>query len=147
KPEVKASPKPEVKAAPKDAPKPVAKKDEPKPKPEVKAAPKPEVKAAPKDAPKPVAKKEDPKPKPEVTEEKPKAPAKPKAVKVDVSEIKGVGAKTAMLLKESGFDTVNKIATSSDEDLSKVPGIGPATAKAMISEAKNLLAKAKEDSK
>ncbi len=72
---------------------------------------------------------------------------KPKVGKVEISEIKGVGAKTAMLLKESGFDTVDKIASSSDEALSKVPGIGPATAQAMISEAKNLLQKVKEDSK
>ncbi len=140
----KEAPKPEVKPGKpvpkKEAPKPEVKPGKPVPKKEVEA-PKPEVKPA-----KPVPKKEVEAPKPEVKAE-PKPPAKPKVSKVDVSEIKGVGAKTAMLLKENGFDTVNKIASSSDEALSKVPGIGPATAKAMISEAKNILTKAKEKSK
>jgi len=45
-----------------------------------------------------------------------------------------------MLLKEHGFDTVNKVAKAKPEDLSKVPGIGPATAAAMNKEAKNILA-------
>ena len=109
---------------------------------ELKAKPKPEVK---KEVPKPEVKKEVPKP--EVKKEVPKPEVKKEVPKIDLSEIKGVGAKTAMLLKESGFDSVEKIASSSEEDLSKVPGIGDATAKTMISEAKNLLTKAKEGSK
>ena len=44
-----------------------------------------------------------------------------------------------MLLKENGFDTVEKVAEASVEDLSKVPGVGPATAAAMNIEANNLL--------
>lgn len=78
-----------------------------------------------------------------VTEEVVKATPK-KEVKVpelDVSMIKGVGAKTAMLLKENGFDTVDKIAKATPEELSKVPGIGPGTAKTMITNAEDLLSK------
>ena len=55
--------------------------------------------------------------------------------------IKGIGAKTAMLLKESGFDTVSKIAKATPEELSKVPGIGPGTAKTMSTNAEDLLSK------
>ena len=130
---------PEKKEAPKARKKP--KTDQPKPPTrEEKPVPKKEV-----DQPKPPAREEKPIPKKEV--DQPKPPAKPKALKVDVSEIKGVGAKTAMLLKEGGFDTVDKIASTKVEDLTKVPGIGDATAKKMIDEAKNILASAKEEAK
>ncbi len=58
---------------------------------------------------------------------------------LDISMIKGIGAKTAMLLKENGFDTVDKIAKATSEELSKVPGIGPGTAKTMSANAEDLL--------
>ena len=60
---------------------------------------------------------------------------------LDISMIKGIGAKTAMLLKENGFDTVDKIAKATPEELSKVPGIGPGTAKTMSTNAEDLLSK------
>ena len=94
---------------------------------------KPKVEEAPK--------KDDPRP-----SVKPKPVAK-KAADLDISLIKGIGAKTAMLLKESGFDTVSKIAKATTEELSKVPGVGPASASAMNSEAKVLLSKKVEDKK
>ncbi|MCE7740511.1 MAG: hypothetical protein GPJ50_14150, partial [Candidatus Heimdallarchaeota archaeon] len=109
------------------------------PKAEVKEVPKAEVKEVPKAAPEAVPKEKLPIKKP--------AEKKPVAPKVDISSIKGIGAKTAMLLKENGFNTVDKIAKATVEDLSKVPGIGPATAEAMNKEAKNLLAKSKEEAK
>ena len=140
KPRRKEAPKAEVK---KEAPKPEVKKEAPKK--EVKTIP--EVK---KEVPKKeVPKKEAPKPSaktiPEVKKEAPKKEAK--TADLDISLIKGIGAKTAMLLKESGFDTVGKIAKATTEELSKVPGVGPATASAMNSEAKVLLSKKAEDKK
>jgi len=174
KPEVK--PKPEVKkeAPKKEAPKKEApKKEAPKkeaPKPSAKTIPEVKKEAPKKEAPKPSAKtipevkkeapkKEAPKPSaktiPEVKKEAPKkeepkkeAPKKEtKTPSLDISLIKGIGAKTAMLLKESGFDTVSKIANATTDDLSKVPGVGPSTASAMNTEAKVLLAKKAEDKK
>ncbi|MHA1344848.1 MAG: 50S ribosomal protein L24 [Candidatus Heimdallarchaeaceae archaeon] len=67
-------------------------------------------------------------------------PKKEKKVSgLDISMIKGVGAKTAMLLKENGFDTVDKIANATSEELSKVPGVGPGTATTISTNAKDLL--------
>ena len=92
--------------------------------------------------PKTVEKKE--KPKPEVEEKKP--PTKPKVEppkevieEFDLSLIDGIGPKTAMVLKDHGFDTVEKIAKISVEELSQVPGIGQATAEKVINNAKDLL--------
>ncbi len=162
KPRRKEAPKREVpkKEAPKrEAPKKeVPKKEVPKkeaPKKEVpkKEAPKKEVpkkegKTLP-EVKKEVQKKETPKPSvktiPEVKKEVPKKEAK--ISDLDISLIKGIGAKTAMLLKENGFDTVGKIAKATTDELSKVPGVGPATASAMNSEAKVLLSKEAEDKK
>ncbi len=131
--------KPRRKEAPK---KEVPKKEVPKK--EVKTIP--EVKEVPK---KEAPKKETPKPSvktiPEVKKEVPKKEAK--ISDLDISLIKGIGAKTAMLLKENGFDTVGKIAKATTDELSKVPGVGPATASAMNSEAKVLLSKEAEDKK
>jgi len=44
-----------------------------------------------------------------------------------------------MILKENGFDTVAKIAETSIDLLSQVPGIGKATADKIIKNAKSLL--------
>jgi large subunit ribosomal protein L24 len=54
----------------------------------------------------------------------------------DLSQIEGIGAKTAMLLKDHGFKTVQAIASATVEDLSKIPGIGATTAEKMIKSAK-----------
>ena len=116
------------------------------PKKEVKPEVKPKVEIK-KEAPKVEVKKETPKL--EVKKEAPKPEIKKEAKipDLDISLIKGIGAKTAMLLKENGFDTVNKIAKATTEELSKVPGVGPATASAMNNEAKVLLSKKVEDKK
>ncbi len=138
----------------KEAPKREApKREAPKREAPKKEVPKKEVKTIPevkKEAPKKeVPKKETPKPSvktiPEVKKEVPKKEAK--ISDLDISLIKGIGAKTAMLLKENGFDTVGKIAKATTDELSKVPGVGPATASAMNSEAKVLLSKEAEDKK
>jgi predicted flap endonuclease-1-like 5' DNA nuclease len=57
------------------------------------------------------------------------------AAEMKVTEIAGVGEKTAMLLKDEGFDSIEKLSTATPEDLTKVRGIGPSTAKKLISEA------------
>ena len=109
----------------KEAPKKKELEDEPPEKLEVKPKPKAE-------------------PKPKVEEKKP--PAKPKAEpkkkvveEADLSLIEGVGPKTAMVLKDHGLDTVEKISKISAEELSQVPGIGKATAEKVINNAKAFL--------
>jgi len=143
-PEKEEKLKPKAKPTPKEeAPKKVEKKEKVEPKP----TPTPE-----KEKPKPIPKEEKPKPAPEVQEEtkEKKPPVKPKEEKskvatiADLSQIEGIGAKTAMLLQDHGFKTAQKLAESSAEDISKVPGIGPATAEKIIKNAKALLKKAGE---
>ncbi|NPD87172.1 MAG: 30S ribosomal protein S4 [Asgard group archaeon] len=131
--EKKAEVKPkEVEKKAEVKPKEVEKKAEVKPKeeqPKPKPTPTPEVKEAPKEK-KPPAKP---------IEEKSKV-----ATIADLSQIEGIGAKTAMLLQDHGFKTAQKIAGSSVDDITKVPGIGPATAEKMIKNAKALVKKAGE---
>jgi N utilization substance protein A len=55
--------------------------------------------------------------------------------------IEGVGEKTAQLLTEAGYDTVEKIAAMSDEEILAVPGIGEKTAQKIILSARALLGK------
>jgi transcription termination/antitermination protein NusA len=59
----------------------------------------------------------------------------------DLTVIDGVGEKTAELLKEAGYDTVEKIAAMSDEDILAVPGIGEKTAQKILLSARALLGK------
>ena len=49
-----------------------------------------------------------------------------------VSELEGVGPKTAKALSAAGYDTVDKIKGLSAEDLTKVEGIGPKTAEKIL---------------
>jgi N utilization substance protein A len=55
--------------------------------------------------------------------------------------IDGVGEKTAELLKEAGYDTVEKIAAMSDEEILAVPGIGEKTAQKILLSARAMLGK------
>ena len=129
----------------KEKPKKEEPEEEPPEMPEVK--PKPKVEEKKKVEPKIEKKVEKPKeekPKPKVEEKKP--PVKPKAEpkkkvveEVDLSLIEGIGPKTAMVLKDHGLDTVEKISKISAEELSQVPGIGKATAEKVISNAKAFL--------
>ena len=59
--------------------------------------------------------------------------------KLAITNIKGVGSRKAMLLRESGYNTVEKIAKTSQEKLSEIKGIGPSNAKMIIDSAKELL--------
>jgi len=55
--------------------------------------------------------------------------------------IEGVGPKTAEQLKQAGYDTVEKIAAMSDEEILAVPGIGEKTAQRILLSARALLNK------
>ncbi len=59
--------------------------------------------------------------------------------KIAITNIKGVGSRKAMLLRESGYNTVEKIAAISLEKLSEIKGIGPSNAKMIIDSAKKLV--------
>jgi hypothetical protein len=49
-----------------------------------------------------------------------------------ITDILGVGDKTAMLLKDGGFDTIESVIKSTPEELSKIRGIGITTAKKIL---------------
>ncbi|NPD87458.1 MAG: helix-hairpin-helix domain-containing protein [Asgard group archaeon] len=61
-----------------------------------------------------------------------------------LTDIVGVGAKTAMLLKDKGFTSVDEIISTSPEEISKVPGISIAAAKKIIDGARALKSKSEE---
>ncbi|UJG41881.1 MAG: helix-hairpin-helix domain-containing protein [Candidatus Heimdallarchaeum aukensis] len=56
-------------------------------------------------------------------------------------DVPGIGESKAELLKEAGFETVDKLANASIDELVKIKGIGPATAEKYITNAKKLLGK------
>ncbi|MEK6714744.1 MAG: transcription termination factor NusA [Candidatus Omnitrophota bacterium] len=59
-------------------------------------------------------------------------------VKAGLSDLSGVGAKTAENLKDAGFKDIGAIARASLEDLVKVKGIGAKTAAKLIKQAKKI---------
>ena len=63
-----------------------------------------------------------------------------------ISEIKGVGKTAEKVLKEAGFDAIEKIAASSEEELSRLDGIGAKTAQKIINSAKELTREGTESS-
>jgi N utilization substance protein A len=58
---------------------------------------------------------------------------------LDLTELEGVGAKTAELLEDSGFSTVESIAQATLEELSSLPGIGSKTAEKIHHAASKIL--------
>ena len=52
--------------------------------------------------------------------------------------LSGIGKKIIQALKEAGFETLSKIASSHTEDLTQVKGLGKVKAQRMIEEAKKL---------
>lgn len=58
-----------------------------------------------------------------------------------LTSIEGVGRKTAEQLIEAGYDTVEKIAAMSDEDILAIPGIGEKTSQKILLSARALLGK------
>jgi N utilization substance protein A len=59
----------------------------------------------------------------------------------DLTSVEGVGTKTAEMLRQAGYDTVEKIAAMSDEDILAVPGIGEKTAQKILLSARALVGK------
>jgi predicted flap endonuclease-1-like 5' DNA nuclease len=58
-----------------------------------------------------------------------------------LTSIEGVGPKTAEQLMQAGYDTVEKIAAMSDEEILAVPGIGEKTAQKILLSARALIKK------
>jgi len=58
---------------------------------------------------------------------------------MDITNIKGIGAKKADELKKIGLDTVEKVANASIEELTKISGVGKVTAEKMKLAAQELL--------
>lgn len=56
----------------------------------------------------------------------------------DLTELEGVGPKTAKILKAAGYDTIEKINNLTIEDLTKLEGIGEKTLKKILKSAKAL---------
>jgi N utilization substance protein A len=53
-----------------------------------------------------------------------------------ISELEGIGKKTAESLTEAGFSSIDKLAEVKNKDLTKIPGIGKKTAEKIIKHAK-----------
>ncbi len=68
-------------------------------------------------------------------------------VMAEITDIKGVGAKKAEDLKKFGFDTVEKVANATLEELSQLPGVGKVTADKLRRAAKELLSQPSEPEK
>ena len=66
-------------------------------------------------------------------------PVQSQPTELDLTELEGVGAKTAQLLGDSGFSTVQSIAQATLKELSSLPGIGAKTAEKIHHAASEIL--------
>ena len=64
--------------------------------------------------------------------------AKQSEKEFDLTQIEGVGPKTAKILAEAGYDTLEKVKNLTIEDLTKLEGIGKKTAEKIIKAVKNI---------
>ncbi|MBY9009392.1 MAG: hypothetical protein KGD74_05970 [Candidatus Lokiarchaeota archaeon] len=64
---------------------------------------------------------------------------------LDIQLVNGIGNKTAERMKRKGIDSIERLASSSVEDLLKISGIGNTTARRYISTAQNYLEDIKEE--
>ncbi|MCK4895772.1 MAG: hypothetical protein KAS47_03130 [Candidatus Heimdallarchaeota archaeon] len=62
----------------------------------------------------------------------------------EIENIKGIGPRAAKTLLDCGFNTVEKLAKATADELSQLPGIGKSTAENMIRNAKEILASVKK---
>lgn len=58
--------------------------------------------------------------------------------KISLDTLSGISKKIMDLLKEAGFDSIDKIASVSEEELTKIKGVGKKTAEKIIAEAKKV---------
>ena len=65
--------------------------------------------------------------------------SQPDSAGIDLTELEGVGSKTADVLKDSGFLTVESIVQATVEELSSLPGIGSKTAEKIHHAASRIL--------
>jgi N utilization substance protein A len=70
-----------------------------------------------------------------------------KLEQVSILSIEGIGKKVKDMLEESGFDTVDKIANSSVEKLSGLPGIGKKSAVKMVESARDVIKRLQKEEK
>ena len=66
------------------------------------------------------------------------AEVKKEEVKISLEQLKGVGEKTLLNLKEAGIGTIEDILKAKTEDLTQIKGIGQKKAEKLIAEAKKL---------
>jgi transcription termination/antitermination protein NusA len=85
-----------------------------------------------------------PKPEEEIAAVKEESKAKKEKVKQkesDISSLPGIGPKTVRLLEDAKLDSVEAIASSSIEEITRIKGIGEKTAEKILKGAKELLKK------
>lgn len=71
--------------------------------------------------------------------EKPEEPkSAPEQAGFNLTDIEGVGSKTADILKGAGYDTLEKLKAATAEDLTKLEGIGKKTAEKIINAVKEI---------
>ena len=69
---------------------------------------------------------------------KSEASAPEQAETFDLTSLEGVGPKTAAILKEAGYDTLDKVKSLTIGDLTKLQGIGEKTAEKIIKAVKGI---------
>ena len=63
-----------------------------------------------------------------------------------ITKVSGIGAQTAEILVENGFENAEVLAAAKEEDLLKISGFGPSKAKKFIEAAQALVSSSAEES-
>lgn len=56
-----------------------------------------------------------------------------------ITKVWGIGSQTAVILAENGYQSAEDLAATTEMDLTKVPGFGPARAERIIESARSLV--------